>query len=871
MRRINRPLIYYKKNNNKGATLVVVLIVVAFIAILGSVSIAGAMVNLKMKISDKKSQKTFYTCEEAVDELYTQIGKKSMTALEMAYRDVMATMIYSDLKGDVDNPQWEYKIIGNDIKSITQNGVTYEYTNAELELRKKYMKNIIGALAEGYHFDDNVERGNIDNIDNLIINLNKLIGVKSSSEVGSDKSQIDNHTFYKPYIASIGSCYYVRDYSDASVYIFNIDNIKVKYFKEDGYRSEITFDIGIKLPISDINFTPTAKSVNDIPALSSFSLIADTGLVVSDNKNVTIDGSVYAGGSGITFKDSSIVRFIGDQVITKDDIKTEKQTQITFSGITQLWCNNILIPKDYKVSGFEQPCHGVMLNLAGKTFVKNDLKINGASSKVTIGGSYSGYSNKGVSASDYENKDESSAIIVNGAHSDLKLSTSYIYIAGRSYIVYDGTTNSPYRTGESLSFKGDQEIYLVPPSAVNESAGSVIGNPCTTGLFADSTKRDKLKTYLNDTYFAKTLLDSAEPFVIKEVSGQSFIYLNFKNAKSASDYVYLILSDDTAFENRAAELNIASDQLDKAKEQKNYMLNLIKINLKDLDQQTSGFITPSGTVTTSGVMINAEINGTDASVDAVSSLSPDAMQKTTIDLTNRYKALTDVLDMTTYVESPADNQYFIDNATGGIPNEFTGQNGKKVKYGDIVARGLTVGTRIVSYDKVVEASNAAIGEGVTAAGGSARKFGNNDYAVVFANGGYTYTSSSGFKHGAIVAIGDVNVESDFDGLIISLASRTTNNGGNIIIKQAVNISNTVSIASLVDNVCAQLSDENAEKVVSAFRGTRTVSGGAGTGGSDDKISIESVRYNQLVYIDNWRKTEVTEDRTVSASEPATTE
>ena len=78
---------FFKKfhKNNSGATLVVVLIVVAFIAVLGSVAIAGAMVNLKMKVVDKKAKKTFYSCEEAVDEIYSELGMVSMDALEAAY------------------------------------------------------------------------------------------------------------------------------------------------------------------------------------------------------------------------------------------------------------------------------------------------------------------------------------------------------------------------------------------------------------------------------------------------------------------------------------------------------------------------------------------------------------------------------------------------------------------------------------------------------------------------------------------------------------------------------------------------------------------------------------------------------------------
>ena len=122
-----------------------------------------------------------------------------------------------------------------------------------------------------------------------------------------------------------------------------------------------------------------------------------------------------------------------------------------------------------------------------------------------------------------------------------------------------------------------------------------------------------------------------------------------------------------------------------------------------------------------------------------------------------------------------------------------------------------------------------------------------------ANGGYTYSASSGFKGGIIVAIGNVNVEADYDGLIIALSGTNT---GNININDDVNISNSIDAANLVESVCNQLPDDAAEKLIKVFRGTRT--GGSVPGGTptEEKIEIDSIRYNQLVYFDNWKKTEM---------------
>lgn len=824
-----------RKKNNSGATLIAVLIVVAFIAVLGSISIAAAMVNLKMKLVDRRAQKTFYSCEEAVDEIYSQLGMKSMDALEKAYQDLMATMVRSgkNPSSTDDDPSWYNYSINNDPSGIPGSSLT----KADLELRQKYMNNVVNDLTSG-GFDPSVLSMTL-NANNFKTLLNSYISVDDTND--AIKNSILAGDFHYPYVSSVGSCTYTVDYTDSSIYIFNANNVKVEYITEDGYRSQLTFDIGIKLPISNINFTAATQTINAVPALGDYSLIADNGIKIDSNKQVMIDGKVYAGGGGILAKDSSRTTFIGEQVVTRSDVTTEKQTQITFSGATQLWCNNITIPKNYTASGFSQPCHGVTINLNGSAFVKNDLKINGASSNVHISGVYNGYSNKGISDL---SKDESSAIIVNGPHSNLTLNSSYIYLAGRSYIVYDGTTEEPYRTGESLSFKGDQEVYLVPPSAVNEAAGTVVGNPCSSIAAVNGTK---LAQYLTTKYFAKSLLSASNPYVTKNVGGQYFIYLNFKDAKASADYMYWILASETDFTATMTGLGMSAEDIEEALKQKNYMKTLIEVNLKNLDQQTSGFIAPSGSITSSGTIVEAEVNGTTAKTGSAVSMAADTKQLVTTDLINRYTVLTNVLDMPVYsLESTS--------FAGSIPNSFTGQSGKTVEYDKICGYGSTVGERLVSRADIITAAGASASEGVVSLGGNVRKYGTGDYPIIVANGGYTFNSSSGFKGGIIVAIGNVNVEADYDGLIIALASDA--NTGNININNDVNISNTINAASLVESVCNQISDTGAEALIKVFRGTRTGGGSPGGVPTEEKIEIDSIRYNQLVYFDNWKKTEM---------------
>ena len=314
---------FFKKfhKDNSGATLVVVLIVVAFIAVLGSVAIAGAMVNLKMKVVDKKAKKTFYSCEEAVDEIYSELGMVSMDALEAAYKDVMDTMVRSQTNYSVSRDPSSFPGL----------------SNADVELRKKYMAKVVNDLTNGSFNETSPMPLDSNQFRKLI---NSYIGVDITNDAVN--SAITAGTYRHPYVASVGTCSYTIDYSSTSLYIFNADDVKVEYITDDGYKSELTYDIGIMLPISDINFSSSAQSINNVPAMGSFSLIADNGIIIDNNKQVLIDGNVYAGGGGIVFGDSSRTRFIGEQVITNSDVTTEKQTQMADMSSHAMALNLIL-------------------------------------------------------------------------------------------------------------------------------------------------------------------------------------------------------------------------------------------------------------------------------------------------------------------------------------------------------------------------------------------------------------------------------------------------------------------------------------------------------------------------------------------------
>ena len=89
------------KRNNNGSTMVIVLIMLSFIMILATVVTSSTIMNLKMKVADKQSTKTFYTSEDAVNEVYVAMGQVSADCFNKAYQDEIAEVVESTAAGNM--------------------------------------------------------------------------------------------------------------------------------------------------------------------------------------------------------------------------------------------------------------------------------------------------------------------------------------------------------------------------------------------------------------------------------------------------------------------------------------------------------------------------------------------------------------------------------------------------------------------------------------------------------------------------------------------------------------------------------------------------------------------------------------------------
>lgn len=244
----------------------------------------------------------------------------------------------------------------------------------------------------------------------------------------------------------------------------------------------------------------------------------------------------------------------------------------------QFYANNIII-QNY-VSGSNSQGGAKLCLLGGNYYIKDDMEINGDNDTVYAGGNYFGYglrdtevagirngveaSTAAVSAigtfsglSDSDEHAQSSAIIVNGKGADVYMNgannvalpngtsknisgLSKLVLLGRAYIDLDpsGTTHS-YMTGESVSFKGNQNVYLASADRADQLGGSLVSsNPMAQ---SDILSTLGVSTLESASYSALGL--DGNKVIAKRISnGNVYFYLRTVDPTAQTDYFRNVLT-----------------------------------------------------------------------------------------------------------------------------------------------------------------------------------------------------------------------------------------------------------------------------------------------------------------------------------------
>lgn len=646
--------------------------------------------------------------------------------------------------------------------------------------------------------------GNIDQLESdyakrIVSILFKTYTKKDYTEAYSNNSgyQIDvlqaylsdkNKDNIKSVKLSSGDKAYVFVESNFSKLI--LKDVHIAYTTTDGYQSRMQMDFVIQVPNTRF------ENPGFYLTLGDYSIITDDYLTNNQALKSTISGSVYAGEGIVSRDEGSKLIISADNIVTRKTIASESGGTIEIKGLDEacsVWADTIKT-----ATSIINPTSELLTKITiknGKIYVKNDLVLDARNNYVSIQGSYFGFgNNKSV-------PDESSAILINGRKSTLDLTgISNMMLAGRAYI--DADPNNPKNgvlLGESLSVKGNQVAYLVPGEYVR--GGS---NPTTnlTNLgaydieldFRPDESRDfsnsnnSYKNYI-DAY--KAMYDGKEDEEIE--NGSILQYLNLNN--STVGYKKIITHNKAGQLETYYYLEFRSEKL-----ANKYFNEYYAANKDRIDERTRLYV--------DSIKLNEDL--VDAYTIVGNLLSYDNNKK---EANVVYREEPDSVVATSNLYKKQYNEMIYNLYVSGSVGETTENSSL--------------------FDKYIDSTKFKLPD----TGPEVFELDSNTKAIFVDNPSKAFSIKSQFldpnkASGIIVATGEVEVDSNFEGTIIS--------------KGGIKFVGSNQLTADKYTVYQLLSPSNPD-VIKYFKELDS-SMASGSGGSEQKINI-----HELVGVENWKK------------------
>ena len=415
MTRFFRQLQGRRKLNNTGSAMIMALTVISLIAILGFMALSTALLNVKMRNLNRKSDKNFYYLETALDEIYAQAGRMASDILKEHYVQVMGNL-YKD--GYRTNDEANVHLRTGFIEELAGDdalGITFPQTPENSEENRK------NAAAKLASFSDTIQEQNLE------VSVDSIILEKTEEDIYSG-------------VALNGVCLVYTN-------------------PENGIESALTVDLKIRAPY--------VRFMNEGDALLNYILAANGdisfnmgGMGVTENH---LEGNIYGGSitisqsetdmtSGLITSKGTLTVTNGASLTVSPSVDTGAQSRIWADGILLNFSSELMVEN-------------------ASMFIKDDLTFTEDKNKATLNGSYYGYGNEGDGRDlTKETPNKSSAIIINDRGSTLDMrGLNSLILAGRAYMKFDNTIANGqyvYPMGESLAVKAAQTIYLIPESSV---------------------------------------------------------------------------------------------------------------------------------------------------------------------------------------------------------------------------------------------------------------------------------------------------------------------------------------------------------------------------------------------------------------------
>lgn len=757
------------RKDNKGVTLVLAIVAIAFVGVLASAILSAAATNYRLKIMDKYSKNTFYNADSITEEIHTGLGIMCYDSLEDAYDYAAANLGQSYVTGGtVISQRYDNETVNNNMKD-------------------KYYS-IIGKKFFGESFN--------------VANKEGACAVFNSFITRPEKAQVVGYSGVE---------------TNASNHSYTFKDVSIRYLENEKEPYYSTIKVDIKITYPDINIDFVAK---EWKAYLNYCLMAENKIEIgaSDiSKGIaTVSGGMYSGNDVDIFSGSSLTLTDGltlneepkvpTTLVSKGDINLPGGTSASTlnTGNGSVWCNGITVGGNGgtgKVNYYSDEA---------KTYVADDLSLNGDECKVTIKGRYVGFGSNNANTRDTSGKaSTSSAIIVNGRNCTLDMTgINYLLLAGKAYVKL--TDDASYITGDSMGLKGNQEIYLVPSGYLKKktetSDGIYVANP--------TLKPENVAIDLSGFFAYRLGLLTTTGYVEKkDESGRTYYYLDFINRDAQNTYVKCIAKDgylEGLF--GAKKLEYTSDDIT----EKDAIKSTIEMGLaRFFDKNTEITLASNATVYTSGTLLQVTKVGGYSSTSIVdTNMNYSSVVNAGTNAANKYKliksflALDDTVDYTVFP-----SQVTIDESIHKI--DFDNDNNPVL----LSPYDRTVNKEELGKleENIIHNDNGTIAAVITSKA---------------AGQGSSYTIPAGVTNGVVLGYGvDIVVSSNFEGLIIT--------NGKITVKGSATVTTgTNNRAELTLDVYNDVA-----KYFYVFQET------------SDTTKLDEVDMKQLLNFSEWRKNE----------------
>ena len=806
-----------KKLNNQGSTFVLALLVIMLLTTL-SLALAGASLgNMTMKSIDRGSKKTFYTSETLLDEIRAGIGYQSVDSLATAYEDVLTNVI--------DSSSGFGKVVDNN--------------TANNQLKAKYIDNILKDIVGTYL--------SFPNSTTTYVTTETLSALELRNAQDTAKAYISSYikgNEYENDMATVTSIGHINAYKNATngyEWIVIVKDVSINFKAEkngEEYFSNITVDLEIEYPNMTIDFTTT----NRLTDFVNYSLIADDSIIIA-GQTVNVNASAYAGNIidiGPSTTDSAIagnVRFEsftdaninvvcgGDNETLSGTIRVGGNSTVAstahFQGVN-IWCTNIVTRKDYG-DGTRDATAGANLYIgdACVSYVKDDLSVEGQKSNVTVAGEYYGYMFEGPDTYNVGHA-ASSAMIVNGKNSKVTIAATKMLLAGRAYVDVAGGAAGSYMTGESLSLRASQEVYLIPADFLGVNYGVRVTNPMSYEMWRDlvtaeienrtNAEGQPIKIcQVEETYFAKGYLGTPEYRAHIIAEDMVYVYWNFSSLQASKDYIKAVAS------NVNPEMKAILDR---------YTHNLFGGADSVIDVTTG-----SSSIDATGLFMEST-SGLPGYTEAGGHMTADLIKLKSTDLENRYKIISHLLVNIPWMDGSS--THMVEDPEQSLLN----------LKGYVVTGNELTTTSIINniIDMSLLTGNEYNPEGHAMAYGPSTE----KYVKMAIKGDYTVPDD--VNGGVIIATGSITINHNFHGMLLA--------GGTIYIRGDARLTTN---ANMVDEFITGKEDFRDSSIsqedVPFKQYFYAYKSGAVEDDSREEVKIESIDYKDLVNFNNWRKYE----------------